>query len=203
MSEHESFADLMARLKGGDQVAAREIFDQFARRLIGLARKRLDERLQPKMDPEDVMQSVFKSFFRVQRAGKLDLANWDSMWAVLTVITLRKCGHRSDYYRAACRNYIRETRQPATDDSVSDFQAIARDPTPSDAAMLTETVDQVLRDLQPREKQVVTLSLEGYSVPEISSQVGRTERTVHRVLKRVRERLEKMQDEPEVSSGLR
>jgi RNA polymerase sigma-70 factor (ECF subfamily) len=196
MSEQDSFADLMVRLQHGDQAASSEIFDRFARRLIGLARSRLDERLRQKVDPEDVMQSAFKSFFRVHADGKLDLENWDSLWALLTVITLRKCGHRVEYFRAACRDVAREvTPRPSEDDSVQSFQAIARDPTPSDAAMLAETVEQVLRELGEREREVVTLSLQGYSATEISEHVGRTERTVHRVLKRVRERLEKMQAE--------
>lgn len=196
MSDNDSFDDLMTRLHAGEQTAAREIFDRFARRLIGLARSRLDERLRQKVDPEDMMQSAFKSFFRVHAGGKLDLANWDSLWAILTVITLRKCGHRVEYFRAACRDVGREvTPRPSGDESTASFQAIARDPTPSDAALLTETVEQVLRDLEPREQEVVTLSLQGYSVPEISERVGRTERTVHRVLKRLREKLERMQNE--------
>jgi RNA polymerase sigma-70 factor, ECF subfamily len=194
MAESDSFEDLMTRLKTGDQGAATEIFDRFARRLIGLARSRLDDRLRQKVDPEDVMQSVFKSFFRVQSDGKVDLAGWESLWALLTVITLRKCGHRVEYFHAACRNVSREvTPRPSSDESAASFQAIARDPTPSDAAMLTETVEQLLRELQPREQEVVTLSLQGYSVPDISQQVGRTERTVHRVLERVRKRLERLQ----------
>jgi RNA polymerase sigma-70 factor (ECF subfamily) len=201
MTEQDSFADMMARLKNGDPDAARAIFDRFARRLIGLARSRLDERLRRKVDPEDVVQSVFKSFFRVQGEGKFDLASWDNLWALLTVITLRKCGHRVEHFRAACRDVNREvTPRPSSEDSVPSYQAIAREPTPDDAAMLTETVEQVMRDLEPREREVVTLSLEGCTVTEISQLVGRTERTVHRVLKRLRDRLEKMQEE-EVNSG--
>jgi RNA polymerase sigma-70 factor (ECF subfamily) len=196
MSDGDSFDELMKRLRAGEQAAAGEIFNRFARRLIGLARSRLDERMRQKVDPEDVMQSVFKSFFRVHADGKLDLANWDSMWAILTVITLRKCGHRVEYFRAACRDIGREvTPRQSSDESTASFQAIARDPTPSDAALLTETVEQVLRELEPREQEVVMLSLQGYAVPEISERVARTERTVHRVLKRVREKLEKMQGE--------
>jgi RNA polymerase sigma-70 factor, ECF subfamily len=194
MSDSDSFGDLMVRLRDGDGQAASEIFDRFARRLIGLARSRLDDRLRRKVDPEDVMQSVFKSFFRVHADGKLDMPSWDSMWALLTVITLRKCGHRVEDFRAACRDIGREvTPRPSGDESAASFEAIARDPTPSDAALLTETVEQLLRDLEPREQEVVTLSLQGFSVPEVSQHVGRTERTVHRVLKRVRERLERMQ----------
>ena len=41
----------------------REGFERFTRRLIGLARRHLDERLQHKIDPEDVVQSAYKSLY--------------------------------------------------------------------------------------------------------------------------------------------
>jgi DNA-directed RNA polymerase specialized sigma24 family protein len=37
--------------------------------------------------------------------------------------------------------------------------------------------------------------LQGYTAPEISPQVGRSERTVHWVLQRVKKKLQRMRDE--------
>ena len=51
---------------------ARALFERFSRRLIGLARCHLEVRLQHKVDPEDVVQSAYKSFFL--RYGDGDLA---------------------------------------------------------------------------------------------------------------------------------
>jgi hypothetical protein len=42
---------------------SRALFEQFSQRLIGLARCHLDSRLKHKVDPEDVVQSAYKSFF--------------------------------------------------------------------------------------------------------------------------------------------
>ena len=70
MPQSESFDDVMGRLRAGDQsAAATEIFQRFARRLIGLARTRLDDRVRSKVDAEDVLQSVFRSFFVRQAVG--------------------------------------------------------------------------------------------------------------------------------------
>src|SRR4051812_14113370 len=104
MPDEESFADLMARLRAGDQDAAARVYQHFARRLIGLARSRLDGLMRRKEDPEDVVQSVFRSFFARQAGGQFDLDDWNSLWSLLTVITLRKCGHRVEYFRAARRD---------------------------------------------------------------------------------------------------
>jgi RNA polymerase sigma-70 factor (ECF subfamily) len=193
MSADAAFADLMARLQAGDEAAAAEVFHRFAERLIALARSRLDHLLRTKVDPEDVMQSVYRSFFRRQHQAGYEFTGWDGLWGLLTIITLRKCGHCAEYFHAGRRD-IRREASPRTPDYAADLNssALARDPTPSHAARLAETVEQVMRELGSRERDIVALSLQGLDTVQISAEVGRTERTVQRVLKRVREQLQQM-----------
>src|SRR5512143_2204624 len=142
----EAFDELMRRLRSGDGDAARDVFQRYSHRLIGLARSRLGTLMRQKVDPEDVVQSVFKSFFVRQADGRMDLEDWNGLWAMLTVITLRKCGHRVEYYRAACRDVRREAdRSPSPDESGAAWEAVAREPTPSEAALLSETLEQLLQ----------------------------------------------------------
>jgi RNA polymerase sigma-70 factor (ECF subfamily) len=86
----------------------------------------------------------------------------------------------------------REEPAAPTDDVESWRQAIDREPTPEQAAVLAETVAQVLEDLAPPERPIVELSLQGYSTREVSEQLGRAERSVRRVRERVRQRLERI-----------
>jgi RNA polymerase sigma-70 factor, ECF subfamily len=193
MADDQEFAELMARLRGGDQDAAATVFHKFANRLIALARSRLGELVRPKMDPEDILQSVFRSFFRRYSEGQFDLGGWDSLWSMLVVITLRKCGHQVEYFHAARRDVKREaTPQLKDDSSSSHWEAIARDPTPAEATLLAETVESLLSGLEDRARPVVVLSLQGYSPQEISVQIGRTERTVYRILEHIKKKLEVM-----------
>jgi RNA polymerase sigma-70 factor (ECF subfamily) len=187
-----SFDDLMTRLRAGDDDAAAEVFHRFTHRLIGLARSRLDHLLRSKVDPEDILQSVYRTFFSRHARDGFVLGDWDGLWAMLTVITVRKCDYRRKFFRAASRDVGRE--EPALPDGPTAWteHALARDPTPSEAARLTETVERLMRELNGREREMLSLSLQGCAAPEVSARVGRTERTVQRVLKRVRERLEQM-----------
>src|SRR5262249_32747898 len=135
MPKDSSFTDLVARLRAGDQTAAAVVVDQSACRLIGLARNPLDRRILSKEDPEDVLQSVFKSFFHRCRQGQFRLDSREALWALLVSLTLHKCGHRASYYRAGRRNVQREVHQLCSfDSSAREPEALARDPTPEEAA---------------------------------------------------------------------
>ena len=116
MADDETFSRLMARLRSGEDAAAREVFERFAGRLVAMARGRFNRLLARKVDPEDVVQSAFKSFFVRHRAGKLDVGGWDGLWNLLTLITLRKCADRAEYFLAERRDAAREATGPAGGD---------------------------------------------------------------------------------------
>lgn len=194
MPEDLTFAELMDRLRSGEDDAAREVFSRFATRLVGLARKNLGGRLAVKVDPEDVVQSAYKSFFFRQRDGGLEVANWDGLWGVLTLITLRKCADRAAYYKAGKRDVSKEIVGSGDDDPAADI-ALDREPKPEEAAVITETVEALFRVLDDAdERAILELSLQGFTAAEISKQLGRAERSVRRLREGIRKRLERMRD---------
>ncbi|HEX8201597.1 MAG TPA: sigma-70 family RNA polymerase sigma factor [Isosphaeraceae bacterium] len=193
MAEDDSFIDLIARLQRGDEDAAAAVFRRYLHRLIALASKQFDGRLRHKADPEDVVQSAFKSFFVRLGDGQFDLADWESLWGLLAVITLRKCYRRRDYLLAERRDVGRElTRPMAEDGSGSRWEFVDHEPTPLEAAILAETVQGLLDRLERPERQIVDLSLQGYTTPEIVAQLNRSQRTVQRVRERAKSYLNRL-----------
>jgi len=192
MSDSDSFQHLICRLQAGDQDAASKIYSRFAEQLIRKARTRLNGGVRRKLDPDDVVQSVFNSFFLRQAQGQFELKDWDSLWGLLVRITLRKCGRHVAALHAQRRDARREV-EPASSgmESCVPWEAIAREPTPEEVAMLTETQSCLMRRLDERQRQMVVMHLQGYTAPEISRQVGRSERTVQRLLAEVRAVLRK------------
>jgi RNA polymerase sigma-70 factor (ECF subfamily) len=166
-------------------------FERFTRRLIGLARAQLDAQLHHKVEPEDVVQSAYKSFFLRYGEGALAAEGWDGLWGLLTVITLRKCADRVRYYRAERRDIAREAATPA-EGAEPWRDAAGREPTPDEAAVLAETVERLLRGLDGDERAIIELSLQGHSTEEISAQTGRAARSVRRLRERVRAQLERL-----------
>jgi RNA polymerase sigma-70 factor (ECF subfamily) len=170
------------------------LLDRFTRALIGIARRQLDARLHHKIEPEDVVQSAYKSFFLRYGEGALGDRGWQSLWGLLTCITLRKCADRVRYYQAECRDLSRERAQlPAAEGPEPWREAVSREPTPQQAAALAETVEQVLRGVNADERSIIELSLQGYTTQEISEQLGRAERSVRRLRERVRKHLQRLQ----------
>jgi RNA polymerase sigma-70 factor (ECF subfamily) len=106
---------------------------------------------------------------------------------LLTLITLRKCANQVEYHLAQRRDAAREVAGPPEGESGAPWlETSGREPTPLEAAVLNETVEQLLANLDEDERPILELSLQGYSTAEISTQLGRAERTVRRVRERVR-----------------
>src|SRR5438128_1443057 len=110
MSGQDSFAELMLRLRAGEDRAAAEVFRRYTARLIGLARRHFDTALRRRVDPEDAVQSAYKSFFLRCGQGQFDLGDWGELWNLLAVITLRKCWNQVQHHRRARRTPARESR---------------------------------------------------------------------------------------------
>ena len=184
---------LLEQLRAKNPQAASEIFQRFARRLVGMARLRLDEKMRQKVDAEDVVQSVFRSFFARVADGQFDFDNWDSMWGLLVRLTIWKCGRRVEYFRARRRDVGREMAGGTPEDDSSGCEALADDPTPAEAAILADTTELVMRRLNSdKKRRIFELSLQGYSVHEISNMVQHYERGVERVRREIKDILRDM-----------
>ncbi len=196
MAYDSSFTEWLALYRTGDPAAAEELFRRFTPKLIHLARQQLAPNLRSKVDPEDVVQLVYKCFFLRYGNGRLATESWDSLWGLLSAIALRKCADRAEYHRAERRDAAREIASSATDHGPALWQqAPGREPTPLQATILTETVEHLLGSTDEAERPVVEMSLQGYTSREISRHLGRAERTVRRIRTRIKRRLQRQQRE--------
>ena len=195
MADDDTFTRLMSRLRTGEDAAAREVFEQFSNRLVALTRSRFNRLLARKVDPEDVVQSAFKSFFLRHRAGKLDVSGRDGLWNLLTLITLRKCADRAEYFLAVRRDAAREATGRAGGDRPDAWLvALDRQPLPEEVVILAETVEHLFQNVSAHERPILELSLLGYTAAEISGRLGRAERSVRRLREHIRKRLERLQE---------
>jgi hypothetical protein len=113
MAENES-ADLLARWRDGDQQAAAALVERFTERLLALTRGQLSEKLARRVDPEDVVQSAYRSFFAGARDDRYVLQRSGDLWHLLAAITLHKLHHQVARHTAGRRSVERGKRASAT-----------------------------------------------------------------------------------------
>jgi RNA polymerase sigma-70 factor (ECF subfamily) len=191
----ETSRNLMLRVQAGDQQAAGELFRRYADRLTALARSRLSVQLAARVDPEDVVQSVYRSFFSGARQGDYQLERGGDLWRLLVAITLHKVQNQVIHHTAAKRS-VRVERSCSSDDTLLGNSApfLARDPSPLAAVALVDEVEQLMRQLEPHQRCILELRLQGYNLYEIAAQTERSLSTVCRVLDRVKQLLEQRSD---------
>jgi RNA polymerase sigma factor (sigma-70 family) len=181
---------VMALVRSGDHGASTQIVERFTEKLKALATRRLDRRIRQKVDPEDIVQAVFHDFFSRCQSDDVDVASWDSLWALLAVMAMRRCAWESRFHTAARRDLRREIPDLTPQAEQNWLEKFAtRDEAPETAVQLAETFARVMHHLDESDCEVVRLSLQGWTVGEISVEMKRHPRAVYRVLQSLRQRL--------------
>lgn len=179
------YDDLIRRLRSGDDEAAREVFDRYAARLLLLSRRRIGQRMNSRVDPEDVVQSVFRTFFARVKNDQFDIAAKDDLFKLLVRITAHKTLRQIAHHRAAKRDPKQET--PQGDDAHEMLmQVMADEPTPETIVTFMDQLEHFLSQLAPEDRQILELRLQGFSTEEIAKQLGSYDRKIRRVLERIR-----------------
>jgi RNA polymerase sigma-70 factor (ECF subfamily) len=184
MTEPPDGSDLLQRLRQGQEEAAAELYRLYAERIRALIRSRCSAFLASRLDPDDVLQSVFRAFFEAARRGVYRAPDADSLWSLLAVIALNKlrtvhAGH------LAARRDVRAT-EPLPPDGVVDSLLAPQ--------LIEVEVRDVLEQLPPAVQAVARLRLNGYEVTEIAQRLQLSKRSVERLLQRCREHLNVLLD---------
>lgn len=176
-SESGWLDDIIEKRDGYESAAVEE----FADRLLRLARSRLPSRIQQRVDPEDIVQSVFKSFFIRHEAQKFTFEEASDVWRLLAAITWHKVQRSIRFNQQLERDVQRETHESAP------FHAQpCDDPSASSLVVMMELTDQIMDRIPKKHQQILQLRMEEYSIDEISEAIGVSSRTVDRALALVR-----------------
>jgi RNA polymerase sigma-70 factor, ECF subfamily len=178
----ESDGSLLRRMhSGSDEDAAYNLYVRYAQRLIHLARQKTPADLATRVDPEDIVQSVFRTFFRRASAGQYNVPEGEELWKLLLVIALNKLRSHGTFHRAGKRD-VQKTA------NLGDHQEIAGDQFEAELAkrFLQMSIEDVVCKLPVASQMIIRLRIEGYEMQEIAQRVQRSKRTVERVLQAFR-----------------
>ena len=170
----------------GDGDAATELYLRYADRLKMLARAKASSQLQREVDAEDMIQSVFRTFFRRAADGQYDIPEGDELWRLLLVIGLNKIRSLATYHRAEKRDIQKTVIGEGAEAALHDHS----DSDESALSVLKLTIDEMLSLMPAEYREIVDFRIAGYGVAEIAQRSGRAKRSVERILQEFRQKLD-------------
>ena len=112
MPSQGSVSRMLDGLRAGDETTVRKLWERYFHRLVGLARKKLQNTPRRAADEEDVAQSAFASFWRRAQQGQFpQLEDRDDLWHLLMVITVRKAINQAKSERRQKRGGVKPLGQ--------------------------------------------------------------------------------------------
>jgi RNA polymerase sigma factor (sigma-70 family) len=168
-------------LKAGNPAAAQPLWEAYFRRLVGLARERLQGASRRMADEEDVALSTFDSVCSGAARGRFpQLSDRQNLWPLLVAIARNKC---ADLVRLETRV---KRGGNASMEAIDPDELFAREPSPEFAAQVADELNHRLAELDaagdPDLRAITLAKLDGASTSEIAAQLGCTRRTVERKL---------------------
>jgi len=184
------------RLAAGDPAVVEEFCRDYGPRLQGLAAQHVSAGLRRREEPEDIVQSVCRTFLRRAKAGQFGLQEEGSLWRLLCAITLTKIREKERFHRRQKRGLDREQPlDPASDRSPAALPPPGKVvPSPAEAAEFAEQLAILLADLDDEQRAVAELKLQDYTNEEAARALRCSERTVRRILHRVQVRWQRILD---------
>lgn len=170
---------LIRRLRTGSQDAATQLYLRYAKRLHLLSQARCSPDLAARVDADDIVQSVFRTFFRRAEKGEYDVPDGEDLWKLFLVIGLNKIQSTGAFHRAAKRN----VRASVGSDGL---EHASEETDETSLSILQMSIDEVLDKLPPSHRDIIHLRIEGHEVAEIAARIGRSKRSVERILQEFR-----------------
>jgi RNA polymerase sigma-70 factor (ECF subfamily) len=186
MAKDRSVDSFVRSLRAGDPGVTKEVFDQYVDRLVAMARKRISLRLAGRIDPEDIVQSVFRTFFHRAKQGQFQFQAEDDICRMLARITVHKTLRQVAHHQAGKRDAGRDA---GSGDETQDLvvNLLSKEPSPDEATQLLDQMEHFLAQLPDEDRKILELRMQGYSTLEISKQLDITDRKIRRRMEYVRE----------------
>jgi RNA polymerase sigma factor (sigma-70 family) len=185
MSDSTPEKSFHERLVAGTDSAASELDHRYRERLCALVAREMDRRFIRREDPEDVVQSALRSFFRGIDEGRFRVDHSGALWALLETIAIHKLLKHKEKEAASKRTPIKEEYPDVR-------QLLGREPTPADAAVVADLIEKIIEGLDSPYPEILRMRLEGWKEKQIADELACGRQAVHYKLGRLRERLNRL-----------
>ncbi len=200
MSKSTNVSHWIDLVKVGDSAAATCIWQHYFDRLVRSVRARLYGQNRAVSDEEDIVLSVFDSFYNAAENGRFpDLSDRDDLWRLLLRMAARKVvdKRRHDLRQRRGGNVRLHSLDHAGDDEKV-IEAIGAEPSPEMLLKIQESMEQLFSHLGVGQlRDLAGAKLEGYTNAELAQRFDCSERTIERRLNLIREKCQQELVDPD------
>ncbi|QDV47632.1 RNA polymerase sigma factor RpoE [Stieleria neptunia] len=191
MSDDKTVSRWIDQVKDGDSIAAAELWQHYYDRLVRNVRNHLRGQNRGVADEEDVVVSVFESFYRAAEQGRYpEMSDRADLWRLLLKMSARKVIDKRRRERRQRRGGGERTFSLAAGSDGEDalIEVIGDEPTPDMVLTMTESVESLLSHLGDGQLREIAIGkMEGFSNAELATRLSCSERTIERRLHLIRE----------------
>lgn len=184
----DAMADLLARVREGDEDALADLLRHYEPKIRLTAHYLIRPILRRYLDSIDVAQSVQFDLMRGLRVGSFHLSDSDTFVALAVTVVRRKVAR---HWRHLQREHRLRFGDPDGQGPPECRPAPAEAPSdPARAAQHGDELEALWRRLDPTERRLMELRLQGYSTEEAAAEMGCAANVLRVRLSRLRKRLQ-------------
>ena len=176
------FERLVEKLAAGSSVAIEQLVRDYGPHIIRAVRRSLSNDLRGKFDSADFTQAVWKSFFCIDDFQN-QIRTPSQLVKYLTVMA------RNEVIDEGRRRHTQKYDQRLEQPHHAMIEPKSNDPTPSQLAIAREQLNRISGG-KTNEAHIVNLRMNGLTHREIAEQLGVSDKTVQRALRKIKSELE-------------
>jgi RNA polymerase sigma-70 factor (ECF subfamily) len=183
----EDFAELLARVRAGDQAAMARLIALYEPQVRAVARVRLGAVLRAYLDSVDLLQSVHRTLIVGLRTEKFDISSPDKLIALAVTIVQRKVARHWRRAKRQSRDSLAGTAAQQLAERLLSLSS--SEPDPAATVEIREQVCQLIETLDETDRKLIELRLEGQSTAEAARRLGLDADVLRVRLSRLRKKL--------------
>jgi RNA polymerase sigma-70 factor, ECF subfamily len=184
--DDQDWQRLMAGVRGGDQDACRQFWDQYGPLIERVAQRHLSPGVRRRVGPDSIVLSACRTFFRRAQGGEFQLSDATGLGQLLCAITVNKV-------RMKTRCHLRQRRGLQAEQHPAELpEAVARGPRPEDLVAFDDELQLLVSQFDDEERHVLDLKLQELTNEEVAEKIGSSERTVRRIVKRLQSHMARL-----------
>lgn len=187
-----NFKLLMDAMAEGSEEAAWQLTDLYTPHIMRAVRSSLPKRIRAKVDSQDFVQSVWASIL-LKRGRLAQFQNPEQFIGYLAAMAKNKVVDKYRHFRTQKKDVHSEVKIPTLDrkspalvpENSDEGTIPSSDPTPSQVAVAREGWRQLINQSSERDRQIVSMRIQGQTYGAIANSLKVNEKTVQRALNRM------------------